>query len=131
MALLSKSPSAFVSLAYVTAGALIEAWSLIWYWWLNRHPPEHESAYFFCYGLIATGGILFFLGLSLGAIGRAARQAELPPPEVTPAAARAAQNVVARVPIAPVLPAGTAAPVMPTAAVAAVPPVTGNNKGLG
>src|SRR5262249_50702723 len=117
MALLSKSPSAFVSLGYVTAGALIEAWSLLWLWWLNRHPPEGEATFFFCYGFLATGAILFFLGLSLGAIGRAARQAELPPPEVTPAAAQAEKNIAVRAPLAPVVPAGTVAPV------AAAPPV--------
>jgi hypothetical protein len=123
MALLSKSPSPFIALGYVTLGALIEAWSLIWYLWMNRNPAEHESAYFYCYGLLATGAILFCLGLSFGVIGRAARQAELPPAEVTPAVAQATQNMAARAPIAPMVPAGTAGMAVPVATNASVPPV--------
>jgi hypothetical protein len=105
MALLSKSPSAFVALAYVTGGALIEAWSLLWYLWLNRHPPEQESTFFFCYGLIATGAILFFLGLSLGAIGRSARRAELPPPDAPSVANQVPQHLPMQTTVTPVLPA--------------------------
>lgn len=131
MALLSKSPSAFVALGYVTAGALIEAWSLIWFWWLRGHPPATDATFYVCYGFIATGAILFCLGLSLGAIGRAARHAELPPPEVTPAAARVDQNMAARAPLAPVVPAGMTAPVAPTAPVAAVPSMTANGNRIG
>ena len=125
MPILSSSPSARVSLYYITGGALLETWSVIWYWWLTKYPPEREWVLFFCYGLMATGAILFVIGLSLGWIGRAARRAELPPPEVTEDAVQAEKNMAARAPVTAPNPAagayGGIQPVAPVAPVAAVP----------
>lgn len=134
MPILSSSPSARLSIIYITVGALIEAWSLIWYRWLTRHPPDNEAVMYLCYGLILTGIIVFAIGVSLGWIGRAARKAELPPSEVNGAAAQAEVNMAGRAPIAVPNPAaaayapamgagGTVAPgVVPGTAAPAIPP---------
>jgi hypothetical protein len=119
-----------MAIVYVTTGALVEAWSLIWYRWLATHPPEHDWVWYVCYGFILTGLIIFFIGMSLGWIGRAARKAELPPSEVTGAVAQAEKNMAARAPVAAANPAAAAympggQAIVPGAAVpGAVPPGT-------
>ena len=121
MPMLSSSPSARMAIIYVTSGALVEAWSLIWFRWLARNPPEHEWVWYICYGFILTGLIFFFIGLSLGWIGRAARKAELPPSEVTSAMAQAEKNMAARAPVAV---ANPAAPIAAPGGQAVVPGAT-------
>lgn len=136
MPILSSSPSARMAIVYVTTGALVEAWSIIWYRWLATHPPANEATWYICYGFILTGLILFCIGLSLGWIGRAARKAEMPPTEVTKDVAQAEKNMAARAPVAvnnpaaagyvagqPVVPGSTVAPVatMPAVPVAGQP----------
>lgn len=116
MPILSSSPSARMAIIYVTSGALVEAWSLIWYRWLATHAPANEATWYICYGFILTGLILFCIGMSLGYIGRSARKAEMPPTEVTRDVAQAEKNMAARAPVAVANPAagympGTAAPV--------------------
>ncbi len=109
MPILSKpSSAARMAVIYVTLGALTLVWSGIWYWYLQTHPPgpERESLYYWCWGFILTGAVLFLIGITLGQIGRAARHAELPPPEATPVEATAEINAASRAPIvAPVNPA--------------------------
>jgi hypothetical protein len=129
MALLSKpSSAARTALIYITSGALILVWTGIWLWWLRRHPPADEVTFFWAYGFLLSGATLLIIGFFLGRIGRAARHAELPPPEITRAAEIAEQNASARAPlIAPVNPVvPTAEPigqVPPATPVSAVPPV--------
>src|SRR5262249_11535948 len=89
MALLSKpSSAARMSLAYITVGALMLVWTVVGYTYLYAYVPDWNYLYSLCFGLMATGGVLLIIGLALGQIGRAARHAELPPPEVTPEMAK-------------------------------------------
>lgn len=110
MPLLSKpSAAAFTSLFYITTGALLDVWTGIWYVYLQRHPPQYDGTWYWCYGFMLTGLTLMAIGFGLGRIGRSARHAELPPSEVTPAEANAELNAAARAPIvAPVNPAAQA-----------------------
>ncbi|MBY0527224.1 MAG: hypothetical protein K2R98_27765 [Gemmataceae bacterium] len=107
MPILSKpSAAAKTSLYYITAGSLLGIWSGIWYWYMRQHPPTSDVPYFFCWGFLLTGVTLLVIGFALGRISRAARDAELPPEEVTAAAAQAEQTAAARAPImAPMNPA--------------------------
>src|ERR1700730_16160637 len=99
MAILSTpSVAARTALIYITAGTLTDVWSGIWYWYMRSHPPVAESTWFWCYGFLLTGLALLIIVLAVGRIGRAARHAELPPEEVTPAVAKAEQNAAARAP---------------------------------
>jgi len=127
MALLSKpSSAARMSLAYITVGALMLVWTVVWYAYLHTYEPDWNYLYYICFGLMATGGVLLIIGLALGQIGRAARHAELPPPEVTLEMAKiseqateaAAQATAVRAAAPGVMPVGGAMPV-------AVPPNTG------
>jgi hypothetical protein len=81
MPILSKpSGAARTAVMYITAGALIDVWSIIYWAYLNHHAPEHGDApYYWVYGFFLTGVVLLVIGLALGRIGRAARHAELPP----------------------------------------------------
>jgi hypothetical protein len=127
MPVLSKpSAAARTALIYITVGALTVVWSVIWYVWLRNQAEVRAGTYYWCAGIFLTGLTLLVIGLALGRIGRAARHAELPPPEVTGIEARVDQNAAARAPmVAPVNPAapGLAANVpVATTAVAPVPP---------
>jgi hypothetical protein len=97
-----------MAVLYVTAGALIGVWTGTWYWYLHNHPPVEDRPYYWCLGFFLTGLTLFVIGLTLGQIGRAARHAELPPVEATPAAEKAELDAAARAPIL-----GPPNPVMP------------------
>jgi hypothetical protein len=117
MALLSKpSSSAYASLLYITVGVLIQIWSGIWYWYLSNNTPENPASWYWCYGFLLTGLALLVIGLLIGQIGRAARHAELPPPDATPAEANIQHEAAAHTPI--VLGPNAAAPPL------AVPPAT-------
>jgi hypothetical protein len=111
MPLLSKpSAAARTALIYITLGALILVWTGVVYVYLrNNDSPENPvrpGVWYICYGFFLTGGVLLVIGLALGRIGRAARHAELPPPEVTGVEAKNEQLAAARAPImAPVNPA--------------------------
>ncbi len=85
----SLARSAFV---YVTVGLLTDVWAGVWFAYLSRHQPPRDTYWYACYGLLLMGFTLFVIGLGLGRIGRAARVAELPPEEVTPAVTAAAQS---------------------------------------
>lgn len=124
MPILNKLSGAFpAALIYITVGTLIVIWTLVA---LVFNPPESNTGTFWVVGFLVTGLALLVIGLLLGPIGRAARNAELPPPEVTAAALQAEQNAAARAPmLAPVNPAAPglaspapvlgAAPVVPAA----------------
>lgn len=107
MPILSRpSSAARTSVLYITIGSLTTVWSSIWFWYLREHPPASDIQHYYCLGMLLTGLTVLVIGLALGQIGRAARHAELPPPEVTAIEAQVEQNAAARAPIiAPVNPA--------------------------
>jgi hypothetical protein len=97
MPILSKPSSlAHAALAYITIGSLTLIWSAVWYWWLVDTRYEGHAYRYICFGLLMTGLVLLVIGLVMGRIGRAARKAELPPHEVTPAVESADQKAAAR-----------------------------------
>ncbi len=118
MAILNKLTGAFpTALIYITVGTLITVWTLV-YWVLKS--PATQSGHFWVVGFFLTGLSFLLIGLMLGKIGRAARAAELPPAEVTPAAVQA--DLVAPRQVVPAVPADSSVPSMPaTAPVVAVP----------
>ncbi len=127
MPILNKLTGAFpTALVYITAGTLITVWTIV-YWTFS--PPETGDGRFWVVGFLLTGLSLLAIGILLGKIGRAARSAELPPAEVTQAAARSEQTAAAHP--APVVPVGAAVPqagVAPASAVsvgATVPQMAG------
>jgi hypothetical protein len=117
------------ALAYVTGGTLLVVWTLVWYF--TRDHTLARTEWFWVSGFFLTGLTFVILGFALGPLGRAARQAELPPSEAIAAEANiqrtAAANpnpVVTPTPAAPVTPAAPAAPVAPATAPQAPPPGT-------
>lgn len=117
------SGSAFMAVIYITIGAVLDVWSVIWYLYLNRHPPGVDTPYFWCYGFFFTGLALIIIGLALGKIGRQARHAESPPdvqPANVPPPVAAAPAPVA-MPSVPVQP-----PVAPMTPPTAAQPLVGN-----
>lgn len=125
MAILSNpSWSSRLAVGYITGGALIDVWCLIWYSWLKAHPPESDASYYWCLGLALTGLTLVVIGFALGRIGRSAREAELPPKEATPLAVVADRPVdgQAQLSQAPAVPGIQAS--APVAAAAKLPQAT-------
>jgi hypothetical protein len=126
------------ALIYVTVGALIDVWTLVWYF--TRDYELTRSQQFWVVGLGLTGVTLMLLGLLLGRLGRSARQAELPPEEETRAEAAIQQTAAANpgaaanaavangaaapgAPAVPAVPVTAGQPAMPAAPAApAAPP---------
>jgi hypothetical protein len=69
-----------LSIGLILGGALLDIWTLVWRYTLAGDPLT-EGQRFWYLGLLLTGITLLVVGLFLGQIGRAARKAELPPPE--------------------------------------------------
>jgi hypothetical protein len=117
------STAARTSLAYITLGSLLLVWTAVWYWYLRANPEGvRASTWYICYGLLASGAVLLFIGLAVGQIGRSARHAELPPPEVAHLEAKIDQATAAKpVVVVPAAPAGTIQPVAPVVAVPTPP----------
>ena len=113
------------ALAYVTGGTLLCVWTLVWYF--TREYKLAQSQWFWVAGLFLSGLTFVFLGLLLGPLGRAARQAELPPAEALKAEAAIQQTAAANPPAvvtpgaAPV--AGAAPTANPAVPATPVPPV--------
>jgi hypothetical protein len=105
------------ALGYVTGGALLCVWTLVWYF--TREYELTRSQWFWVAGFFLTGTTFVVLGLILGPLGRAARQAELPPSEAMNAEAAIQQTAAANPPavVAPHNGAPTANPAMPAAPV--------------
>jgi hypothetical protein len=80
------SSAARTALTYITAGAMMVIWTLVWYLYLHNNPPDTNSVYYWCGGLLMTGLALMVIGFGLGRIGRAARHAEMPAEVVSPLA---------------------------------------------
>lgn len=120
MPLLSNpSFAAKTALTYITIGALTDVWAGVWYSYLRRQPADAVDAghWYICCGLLLTGAVLVLIGILVGRIGRAARHAELPPPEATHAMAVTDQNAAAH--------GATPPPPNPPAQPAVVPPPVG------
>ena len=101
MAIMSKPSAApHISLTFITIGCVMAIPSAVFYTMFN----PHDLSRFFCVSLFFLGVAFLFIGFSVGYIGRTARQAELPPQEVTGAVARQDQVMANR----GVVPAGTA-----------------------
>ena len=84
-----QARSATTALFYLTAGALLDVWTVIYYVYLQRHDGS-DNQYLMCYGFFFSGLVLLGIGLALGRIGRYAKQAEVSampnvvaPPEYT------------------------------------------------
>ena len=113
------------ALIYVTVGALIDVWTLVWYFTRERALSGTEQ--FWVIGLILTGLTFVVLGLFLGQLGRAARRAEMPPPEVAQAEANIQKTAAANPPAvatAPSAPVVAGAPAVPAVAAPPAPPGT-------
>src|SRR5262245_61569087 len=85
MPLLSKPSFApRTALTYITLGALLAVWTIVWYFWFARDQEGYISrnTWFWLTGLFFSGVVLMLIGFYLGRIGRAARKAEAPPADV-------------------------------------------------
>jgi hypothetical protein len=77
--ILSKpSSAARMAVIYITVGALMVVWTIVWYLYLNSHEGSDALRYW-CGGFFFTGVVLMVIGVTIGRIGRSARHAELPP----------------------------------------------------
>ena len=65
------SGSARTAVLYITLGAVMDVWTVLWYVWINRHGTQNDGPYFWCYGFFLTGLTLVIIGLALGRIGQA------------------------------------------------------------
>jgi len=93
MAIMSKPSAApHISLTFITIGVVMAIPSAVWYSMFN---PQN-FARFSCMSLFFLGLAFLVIGFSVGYIGRAARQAELPPAEVMGAVARQDQAIANR-----------------------------------
>jgi hypothetical protein len=123
-----------LSIVLILVGSLMDVWTLVWRY---TAAPETLSAShrFWYWGLLLTGLTLLIVGILIGQIGRAARKAELPPPEAqgdeatiqqtaaaNPAGAHAAAPMVGGAAQVPAMPA----PAAPVAPGAPMPPVAVN-----
>jgi hypothetical protein len=78
------SAASRIALLYITGGALIIIWSLVWAVYLFNHPPETSAVFYWVSGVFLTGLVLFGIGLAVGSIGRSARRADTTSEVVTP-----------------------------------------------
>lgn len=111
------------SIVYITLGSLIDVWTVVYYFSFAHDDQGNISrtTWFWLIGLFLTGLTLIVIGVLIGEIGRKARKAELPPPEVENQEA-AIQQTAAAVPH-PVMPGGMmpGAPVMPAQMMPSMP----------
>lgn len=69
------------AIIYITAGAMIDVWTIVWYWAFGRGEVLSDNTRFWLWGFFLTGLTLIIIGAFLGRIGRAARKVEMPPSE--------------------------------------------------
>jgi hypothetical protein len=126
------SGAARMAVVYITLGAITVVWTSLWYFWMNRHPPQSDGPFFWCYGFLLTGLTLIIIGLAVGRIGQSARTAEAPPDTsnrtglaqlqgATPPAAAPGTLLPQAARATPVAPAGVVAPVAPAQPAPVVP----------
>lgn len=70
------SNSARLAVYYITVGALMIVWTGVWSLYLKTHGPVKDSTWMWCLGFFLTGVALLAIGLTVGHIGRSARQAD-------------------------------------------------------
>src|SRR5437763_1847737 len=101
MPLMSKpSEEAKIAILFVTVGALALVWSCVWLLYQYDHAAETPPwQHYVCYGSLASGVVVLVIGLALGRIARAARQAEMPPEEITSAESTISHEAASRAPI--------------------------------
>ncbi len=124
--------AARAALLYITVGSVMIVWSLIYYFYLNNHPPtQSDTPWYWCTGFLLTGCTLLIIGLAVGWIGRTARQADQPHALIATrdAQGQPSANVVPLANNAVIPPSSNAPPTLPVnpaiqqpAAVPQVPP---------
>ena len=127
------------AIIYITIGALLDVWTIVWYFSFARNQEGYISrdTWFWLAGFFFTGWTRIVIGLLLGHIGQSARKAELPPAEAEEQEAAIQQTAAATpnpvvtgavpgqaVPMTGTIMAG-AAPVSPAAPPAPPPYVPG------
>ncbi len=108
--------AARAALLYITVGSVMIVWSAIYYIYLDRHPPtQGDGPWYWCTGFLLTGCTLLIIGLAVGWIGRAARQADQPHALINTRDAQGnpTANVVPLANNAVIPPGSNAPPVMP------------------
>src|SRR5439155_7745401 len=83
-----------LAIGFVTGGTLLDVWVLVWRYTIADHVLSDRQQFFYL-GFLLTGATFFVIGALIGSIGRAARKAELPPVEATPAEANIQANAAA------------------------------------
>ncbi|HJZ56779.1 MAG TPA: hypothetical protein VKE74_17560, partial [Gemmataceae bacterium] len=83
-----------LSIGFITGGALIDVWTLVWRYTIAPDVLSPSQQFWF-WGLLLSGVTFLVIGAFLGSIGRAARKAELPPAEALPAEANIQANAAA------------------------------------
>lgn len=83
-----------VSIAFITGGALLDVWTLVWRYTVAPEALSDTQRFLF-WGLLLTGATFLIIGAFLGSIGRAARKAELPPEGSATRAEAQIQNTAA------------------------------------
>ncbi len=78
-----QASSATTAVFYITAGSLMAVWSTVTYFYLIRHEAR-DFAYLWCYGFFFSGLVLIGIGITLGHIGRAVRDADVSSTPGTP-----------------------------------------------
>ena len=73
-----QAAAAKTSLTYLTIGALVIVWTVIWYMYLKNNGAA-QNTYLWVYGFLATGVVLLIIGFAVGQIGRSAMPAETAP----------------------------------------------------
>jgi hypothetical protein len=90
------SGSTRMSVYYLTAGTMLLIWPAVWLLYMTRHTPSNDGVYYLAWGLLFTGAVLSVIGLTIGHIGRVARNADVAPapaPTTIVPTPVAAQNV--------------------------------------
>jgi hypothetical protein len=118
------SAAARMAVLYITIGVLLMVWSGIWWTYMARHPPTGDGIWFLCFGCLLSGAAFTMIGFIMGHVGRAAREADLPPTvSATPVPGQVqpvpGQIVVPPPVVAPAAPGQVVVP--PTVAPPAVP----------
>ena len=107
-----------LSIGFITGGALLGVWTLVWRFTVAPADLTDSSRFWF-FGFLLTGLTFFLIGAFLGAIGRAARKVELPPDHETTQAEAVIQSHAASQ--ANAVPSGIQLPAMPSPAALAMP----------
>ena len=88
----NQTQSARMSVIYITAGALIDVWTAVYYFLILRPDANRntdggsDSSMFWVVGFFLTGLSLLVIGLLVGRIGKAAGKAEVAPTAAVPVA---------------------------------------------